>query len=275
MNTLLDVVGVQAHADFSLVLTFENSEVRRFDMAPYMNQKPWSRLREPSLFCSARAEMGTVVWPGNIDIDPETLLRAIRGAGALSGVSVSDAKNLDAALTLARLRQRTITRTSVCLGVPDKRPLADFLPTITIKAKDFANEITNFNINKDDLRNEPAIAQEHIKNTQSFMLRLLAAMKRTSTFTGRVEPSGRTSFSWMTRSSLTCMDSDISVTSSRNRVPPPAATSRPVLPMAPVKAPFSWPNSSLASSSSLKAPQLTARKLATPEPPSLPTRRPS
>jgi len=50
------------------------------------------------------------------------------------------------------------------VGVPDKRPLADFLPTITIKAKDFANEITNFNINKDDLRSEPAITQEHIKN---------------------------------------------------------------------------------------------------------------
>jgi len=50
------------------------------------------------------------------------------------------------------------------LGVPGNRPLADFLPTLTIKAKDFANEITNFNINKDDLRSEPAITKEHIKN---------------------------------------------------------------------------------------------------------------
>jgi hypothetical protein len=32
------------------------------------------------------------------------------------------------------------------LAIPKGRPLADFLPTITIKAKDFANEITNFNI---------------------------------------------------------------------------------------------------------------------------------
>ncbi|MBN1764115.1 MAG: DNA damage-inducible protein D, partial [Sedimentisphaerales bacterium] len=38
------------------------------------------------------------------------------------------------------------------LSVPKVRPLADFLPTITIKAKDFANEITNFNIKRDDLR---------------------------------------------------------------------------------------------------------------------------
>ncbi len=50
------------------------------------------------------------------------------------------------------------------LGVPKSRPLADFLPTITIKAKDFANEITNFNIKKDDLSAEPAITDEHTKN---------------------------------------------------------------------------------------------------------------
>jgi len=36
----------------------------------------------------------------------------------------------------------------------------DFLPTITIKAKDFANEITNFNIKKDDLSTEPQITME-------------------------------------------------------------------------------------------------------------------
>ena len=46
------------------------------------------------------------------------------------------------------------------------RPLADFLPTITIKAKDFANEITNFNIKRDDLRTETGITKEHVKNNQ-------------------------------------------------------------------------------------------------------------
>lgn len=52
------------------------------------------------------------------------------------------------------------------LGVPDSRPLADFLPTITIKAKDFANEITNFNIKKDNLATEGQITGEHVKNNQ-------------------------------------------------------------------------------------------------------------
>jgi DNA-damage-inducible protein D len=50
------------------------------------------------------------------------------------------------------------------LGVPDNRPLADFLPTITIKAKDFANELTNVNIRKSDLKMETEITKEHVKN---------------------------------------------------------------------------------------------------------------
>lgn len=52
------------------------------------------------------------------------------------------------------------------LNIPKSRALADFLPTITIKAKDFANEITNFNIKRDDLRTEAGIAKEHVKNNQ-------------------------------------------------------------------------------------------------------------
>jgi DNA-damage-inducible protein D len=52
------------------------------------------------------------------------------------------------------------------LAVPEGRPLADFLPTITIKAKDFANEITNTQIKKQDLRGEPGITEEHVKNNR-------------------------------------------------------------------------------------------------------------
>jgi len=57
----------------------------------------------------------------------------------------------------------------VCTGpadAPGLRPLADFLPTITIKAKDFANEITNYNIKERDLHTEPGISDEHVKNNQ-------------------------------------------------------------------------------------------------------------
>ena len=42
---LLDVMRVEAQPDYQLLLEFENGERRRFDMAPYMDQKPWCRLK--------------------------------------------------------------------------------------------------------------------------------------------------------------------------------------------------------------------------------------
>ena len=50
------------------------------------------------------------------------------------------------------------------LGIPENRPLADFLPTITITAKQLATEITNFNVKKNDLKGETRITNEHVKN---------------------------------------------------------------------------------------------------------------
>jgi len=52
------------------------------------------------------------------------------------------------------------------LGVPKNRALADFLPTITIKAKDFATEITVFNTKEHNLRTEKQISAEHIGNNK-------------------------------------------------------------------------------------------------------------
>ncbi len=53
------------------------------------------------------------------------------------------------------------------LNIPQNRPLADFLPTITIKAKDFATEITIFNTKDKDLKTENAISSEHVTNNKS------------------------------------------------------------------------------------------------------------
>ncbi|MEI7670261.1 MAG: DNA damage-inducible protein D, partial [Pseudomonadota bacterium] len=50
------------------------------------------------------------------------------------------------------------------LGIPDSRPLADFLPTLTIKAKDFATELTSHNVTEKDLKGEQQITKEHIDN---------------------------------------------------------------------------------------------------------------
>jgi DNA-damage-inducible protein D len=53
------------------------------------------------------------------------------------------------------------------LEMPKNRPLADFLPTVTIAAKNLATEITNFNVNQNDLHGEPAITSEHVQNNAS------------------------------------------------------------------------------------------------------------
>ena len=53
------------------------------------------------------------------------------------------------------------------LGVKANRPLADFLPTLTIAAKNLATEMTNYNVESNDLHGESAITQEHVQNNQS------------------------------------------------------------------------------------------------------------
>ena len=50
------------------------------------------------------------------------------------------------------------------LGMPQSRPLADFLPTISIKAKDFAAEMTSVNVQTKDLQGEASITREHVDN---------------------------------------------------------------------------------------------------------------
>lgn len=53
------------------------------------------------------------------------------------------------------------------LGIKGTRPLADFLPTLTIAAKNLATEMTNYNVEKADLYGENSITREHIQNNRS------------------------------------------------------------------------------------------------------------
>ena len=53
------------------------------------------------------------------------------------------------------------------LGIKSNRPLADFLPTLTIAAKNLATEITNYNVDNKNLFGEKPITSEHIQNNKS------------------------------------------------------------------------------------------------------------
>ena len=71
---------------------------------------------------------------------------------------------------LFRLNTATLKRK---MGVPASRSLADFLPTISIKAKDFAAEMTSMNVQTKDLQSETMIAKEHIDNNAAVRKMLL------------------------------------------------------------------------------------------------------
>ena len=63
--------------------------------------------------------------------------------------------------TLFRL---TTAQMKIKMGIPEKRALADFLPTISIKAKDLAAEMTALNVQNKDLRGQNPIEKEHVDN---------------------------------------------------------------------------------------------------------------
>ena len=70
---MIQVTTVQAAPDYQLVLTFNNGERRRFHMRGYLHYPVFRRLENAAFFALARVDYGTVTWPGDIDIAPETL----------------------------------------------------------------------------------------------------------------------------------------------------------------------------------------------------------
>lgn len=65
-------------------------------------------------------------------------------------------KALFGGFTTAEMKQKLL--------IPANRPLADFLPTLTIKAKDFATELTSHNVVEKDLKGQTKITEEHVEN---------------------------------------------------------------------------------------------------------------
>ena len=73
MEDLYDVVSVKADDEYQLELAFEDGLTRTFDMRPLLDKKPFTRLKDKNVFKEAQVAYGTVVWPGGLDIAPETL----------------------------------------------------------------------------------------------------------------------------------------------------------------------------------------------------------
>ncbi len=68
-----EIAAVHVQADYRLLLSYRNGEIRCFDVSPYLDRGVFNRLKDGKLFAQARLAFGTVTWPGELDIAPETL----------------------------------------------------------------------------------------------------------------------------------------------------------------------------------------------------------
>ena len=69
----LSVKHVVPLADYKLLLTFENEEVRMFDFAPYLETGKFAELKDIAMFHSVTVSFDSIEWANHLDVDPEFL----------------------------------------------------------------------------------------------------------------------------------------------------------------------------------------------------------
>src|SRR3989338_2698144 len=104
------------------------------------------RLEARTKLVASETELSKLIYERGVDDDGFARIRS-KGDEALFG-----------GFTTAQMKNK--------LRIPHNRPLADFLPNVTITAKNLATEITNFNVKKENLDGENTITDEHVKSNQ-------------------------------------------------------------------------------------------------------------
>ncbi|MDO8454891.1 MAG: DUF2442 domain-containing protein [Sulfurimonas sp.] len=69
----LAVKSVEPQSDYKLLLTFENSEKRIFDVTEYLNIGKFAELKDQSVFNSVKVSFDSIEWSNHLDFDPEIL----------------------------------------------------------------------------------------------------------------------------------------------------------------------------------------------------------
>ncbi len=69
----IKVIAVKPLDDYQLEITFDTGEIKIFDCKYLLSQGVFQQLKKNNLFKFARVEYGTVTWPNDIDIAPDTL----------------------------------------------------------------------------------------------------------------------------------------------------------------------------------------------------------
>ena len=90
------VKAVEPQADYTVQLTFDNGEVRLFDVKPYLDTGIFRELRDPALFNSVRPFLGSIQWANEADLCPDMLYEQ----------SVPEAKAAMVAETTAKYRAK-------------------------------------------------------------------------------------------------------------------------------------------------------------------------
>jgi len=67
------VKAVEPRPDYMLLLTFNNNESRIFDVKPYLSTGIFTELRDATIFNLVKTFNGSVLWPGDLDLCPDTL----------------------------------------------------------------------------------------------------------------------------------------------------------------------------------------------------------
>jgi hypothetical protein len=67
----LSVIKVKPLKNYNIELTFENNEVKIFNMESYLDTGMFQKLKDKNLFNQVRVSFDSIEWPGGIDLDPE------------------------------------------------------------------------------------------------------------------------------------------------------------------------------------------------------------
>ena len=69
----LAIKDVKPQSDYKLLLTFENEEVKVFDVSEYLKIGKFSELKDIAMFNSVKVSFDSIEWANHLDLDPELL----------------------------------------------------------------------------------------------------------------------------------------------------------------------------------------------------------
>lgn len=84
------VIAVQPLDDYQLVVTFDNQEIRLFDVSPFLEKGIFTRLKDKSFFSQVYIAWDTICWPEELDISPDTVYLRSQPFDVLSAKQVSN-----------------------------------------------------------------------------------------------------------------------------------------------------------------------------------------